>query len=82
MCYKLVLRRRAESALRSLTAQCPPQLRLPGLPDVPIVETRWFMDLLSRGDKTRNQRHSLALAQKSAWLWVIKPAKVKREPQQ
>ena len=78
-----LLGRRAKSALRSaLTAQYPPQLRLPGLPDVPIVETRWFMDLLSRGDKTRNQRHSLALAQKSAWLWVIKPAKVKREPQQ
>ena len=33
----------SKTALRSaLTAQCPPQLRLPGLPDVPIVETRWF----------------------------------------
>ena len=72
----------SKSALRStLTAQYPPQLRLPGLPDVPIVETRWFMDLLSRGDKTRNQRHTRTCP-KERRLWVIKPAKVKREPQQ
>ena len=72
----------SKTALRSaLTAQCPPQLRLPGLPDVPIVETRWFMDLLSLGDKTRPSNVTASHLPKRALAVVSKPAKVKREPQ-
>ena len=72
----------SKTALRSaLTAQCPPQLGLPGLPDVPIVEAGWFMDLLSRG-KTRPSNVTESHLPKRALLWVIKPVEVKREPQQ
>ena len=71
----------SKTALRSaLTAQCPPQLGLPGLPDVPIVEAGWFMDLLSRSEKTRLSDAVLELTKRALAVGCLSPWKSSVSP--